>query len=117
MFTVYGYVLNLNLPTEYLVFVDHDMLGRSLVQPGAIGYDDDDEWIIYLGTDNKQNDIVECLSDNDVYVRRIQDHFGLNEPDDEPDDEHGTYVIDCYSPVTGNHWSQCNCEDRPCCGH
>ena len=31
----------------------------------------------------------------------------------EPDN----YVMDCYSPITDNHWTQCNCEDYPCCGH
>ena len=26
-------------------------------------------------------------------------------------------VSHCYSPVTGNSWTSCNCEDYPCCGH
>jgi len=38
---------------------------------------------------------------------------GSNDTPHEPDN----YVMDCYSPITDNHWTQCNCEDYPCCGH
>ena len=35
----------------------------------------------------------------------------------EADEEIEECVIDVYSPVSGESYTSCNCEDYPCCGH
>lgn len=38
-------------------------------------------------------------------------------PDDKSEREPYGTVHEIYSPVSGESWTSCSCEDYPCCGH